>query len=47
MAHYVVVLAIHGMGDHDRNFDADLKDELADRLDSDDWARVYFDKIYY
>jgi|ETNmetMinimDraft_23_1059889.scaffolds.fasta_scaffold467243_1 hypothetical protein len=36
MAQDVVVLAIHGMGDHDRNYDAALKDELADRLDSSD-----------
>ena len=47
MAHDVVVLALHGMGDHDRTFDVALKDELAGRLDSSDWARVYYDQIFY
>ena len=47
MSRDVICLAIHGMGNTERSFANDFRDQLSDRLGKDDWARVYFDSIYY
>jgi hypothetical protein len=42
----VIVLAVHGMGDTQEDFAADLEARLAGKLGAD-WSKVYFDSIYY
>ncbi|MHC4553021.1 MAG: hypothetical protein ACYSUT_09705 [Planctomycetota bacterium] len=43
----VAVIAVHGMGDAQRDFAEDLKEELVGKLGQSKWNRVHFDTIFY
>ena len=46
MAKKIAVIAIHGMGDTDEDYDEPLKKNLKSML-KDEWEEIHFDKIYY
>jgi pimeloyl-ACP methyl ester carboxylesterase len=43
----LTVIAIHGMGDTDENFDRKLESELRDRIGDARWSKVVWEKVYY
>ena len=43
----IAVLAIHGMGDTDRDFAEPLRQNLESMLDPAEWAEIHFDDIWY
>ena len=47
MAKKIAVIAIHGMGDTDRNYADPLRENLESMLAPTQWAEVYFDDIWY
>ena len=47
MGKAVAVVAIHGMGDTEKNFDAKLKSQIRRRLGNEQWSRVSWNKVYY
>lgn len=46
MAYKTVVLAIHGMGDTQRDYAQPLEKKLGKKIGKN-WSKVYFDSIYY
>ena len=47
MAKKIAVIAIHGMGDTDRNYAGPLRKNLKSMLTAAQWAKIHFDSIYY
>lgn len=47
MAKKLAVIAIHGMGDTDRDYAEPLRENLQSMLAPDQWAEVHFDDIWY
>ena len=47
MAKDIAVVAIHGMGDTERTYDAKLRSRLRKRIGDSRWARVAWKKVYY
>lgn len=47
MAKKIAVIAVHGMGDTDRNYAGPLRKNLKSMLTAAQWAKIHFDSIYY
>ena len=47
MAKKIAVIAIHGMGDTDRDYAKPLKENLESILDPAEWEEIHFDDIWY
>ena len=43
----LAVVAVHGMGDTDKNFDKKLKSRMRGRLGEEHWSRVSWNTVYY
>jgi pimeloyl-ACP methyl ester carboxylesterase len=43
----LAVIVVHGMGDTERDYDAELKKNLRDEVGEDRWQRLTWHKVYY
>ena len=43
----LAIIAIHGMGDTEEDFDLKLKSELRDRVGDNRWLKIVWEKVYY
>ncbi|MCZ6885954.1 MAG: hypothetical protein O7E53_06305, partial [Alphaproteobacteria bacterium] len=47
MARKIAVIAVHGMGDTDKDYAEPLKNNLKSMLKPAEWAQIHFDRIWY